>query len=184
MKEAALPVQTLLTELGLKAWLKTTGGKGLQIVVPLKPEIRYTDVKSLSRAFGTPHRCHGRNAIKAGQRQQSAYANATPPFDGAVSRAFQRQHKTRCLLQLQLVGPSPVMNWPGVKARAHEVGGFNRRRRRKWVPPRWCRHGTIHCASLAQYRIDDAGGRRRSSVGGGGGGCGRGAKDDETEKCC
>jgi bifunctional non-homologous end joining protein LigD len=51
MKEAALLVQTLLTELGLKAWLKTSGGKGLHIVVPLTPEIGYTDVKSFSRAF-------------------------------------------------------------------------------------------------------------------------------------
>ncbi|MDW3683003.1 DNA ligase D [Cupriavidus sp. CV2] len=51
MQEAALLVHTLLTELGLKAWLKTSGGKGLHIVVPLSPRLDYDTVKGFSRAF-------------------------------------------------------------------------------------------------------------------------------------
>jgi len=51
MQEAALLVHTLLTELGLKAWLKTSGGKGLHIVVPLTPRLDYDTVKGFSRAF-------------------------------------------------------------------------------------------------------------------------------------
>jgi bifunctional non-homologous end joining protein LigD len=51
MQEAALLVHTLLSELGLKAWLKTSGGKGLHIVVPLTPRLDYETVKSFSRAF-------------------------------------------------------------------------------------------------------------------------------------
>lgn len=51
MQEAALLVQTLLIELGLKAWLKTSGGKGLHIVVPLAPRLDYEEVKGFSKAF-------------------------------------------------------------------------------------------------------------------------------------
>jgi bifunctional non-homologous end joining protein LigD len=51
IQEAALLVHALLEELGLKAWLKTSGGKGLHIVVPLTPRLDYDAVKSFSRAF-------------------------------------------------------------------------------------------------------------------------------------
>lgn len=51
VKEAALLVQTLLTELGLKAWLKTSGGKGLHIAVPLTPRLDYDSVKDFARTF-------------------------------------------------------------------------------------------------------------------------------------
>jgi bifunctional non-homologous end joining protein LigD len=51
VQEAALLVQTLLTELELKAWLKTSGGKGLHIVVPLAPRLDYEAVKGFSKTF-------------------------------------------------------------------------------------------------------------------------------------
>jgi bifunctional non-homologous end joining protein LigD len=51
VQEAALLVQTLLSELGLKAWLKTSGGKGLHIAVPLAPRLGYEPVKAFSQAF-------------------------------------------------------------------------------------------------------------------------------------
>ncbi|GJH39314.1 DNA ligase D [Paraburkholderia hospita] len=51
VQEAALLVQTLLTELGLQAWLKTSGGKGLHVVVPLTPRLDYDVVKAFSKAF-------------------------------------------------------------------------------------------------------------------------------------
>ncbi len=50
VQEAAMLVQTLLGELGLAAWLKTSGGKGLHVVVPLATELDYDTVKSFSRA--------------------------------------------------------------------------------------------------------------------------------------
>ena len=37
VQEAALLVRALLQELGLESWLKTSGGKGLHVVVPLAP---------------------------------------------------------------------------------------------------------------------------------------------------
>ena len=51
VQEAALLTRTLLTELGLQGWLKTSGGKGLHIVVPLAPKFDYDTVKALSQAI-------------------------------------------------------------------------------------------------------------------------------------
>jgi bifunctional non-homologous end joining protein LigD len=51
IQDAALLVRTLLMELELKAWLKTSGGKGLHVVVPLTPRLGYESVKLFSQAF-------------------------------------------------------------------------------------------------------------------------------------
>jgi bifunctional non-homologous end joining protein LigD len=51
VQEAALLVQTLLSELKLKAWLKTSGGKGLHVVVPLTPRLEYAPVKAFAQTF-------------------------------------------------------------------------------------------------------------------------------------
>lgn len=50
VQEAALLVRTLLGELGLESWLKTSGGKGLHVVVPLAPRLGYDTVKAFSQA--------------------------------------------------------------------------------------------------------------------------------------
>ena len=50
LQEAAVLMRTLLTELGLEAWLKTSGGKGLHVVVPLAPKLDYETVKNFSQA--------------------------------------------------------------------------------------------------------------------------------------
>ena len=50
LQEAAVLMRTLLTELGLEAWLKTSGGKGLHVVVPLAPRLDYETVKNFSQA--------------------------------------------------------------------------------------------------------------------------------------
>lgn len=50
MQEAATLVHALLSELGLESWLKTSGGKGLHVVVPLTPRLDYDAVKSFSQA--------------------------------------------------------------------------------------------------------------------------------------
>lgn len=50
MQEAAQLVRGLLDELALPAWLKTSGGKGLHVVVPIAPRWDYDTVKDLSQA--------------------------------------------------------------------------------------------------------------------------------------
>ncbi len=49
--EAARRVRAVLEDLGLRSFLKTTGGKGLHLAVPLKPERRWPEVKAFTRAI-------------------------------------------------------------------------------------------------------------------------------------
>lgn len=49
--EAALLIRSLLEDIGLSSFLKTTGGKGLHVVVPLKPERGWDEVKAFSKAI-------------------------------------------------------------------------------------------------------------------------------------
>ena len=49
VQEAALLMRAMLTELGLESWLKTSGGKGLHVVVPLVPKLGYDEVKAFSQ---------------------------------------------------------------------------------------------------------------------------------------
>ena len=51
MIEATQLTQTLLDEIGLQSFLKTSGGKGLHILVPLKPTQSWKDVKAFSQAI-------------------------------------------------------------------------------------------------------------------------------------
>lgn len=48
IREAALLVKTLLDELQLVSFLKTSGGKGLHILVPITPRLGWDDVKEFS----------------------------------------------------------------------------------------------------------------------------------------
>jgi len=48
--EAATLVRGLLQELGLESWLKTSGGKGLHVVVPLAPRETWDTVKDFAQA--------------------------------------------------------------------------------------------------------------------------------------
>ncbi|WP_409450653.1 DNA ligase D [Aquabacterium sp. J223] len=50
LQEAALLTRTMLTELGLQSWLKTSGGKGLHVVVPLTPKLDYDAVKAFTQS--------------------------------------------------------------------------------------------------------------------------------------
>ncbi|PMS17189.1 DNA ligase D [Trinickia dabaoshanensis] len=50
MIEAAQLTRDLLTELGLQSWCKTSGGKGLHVVVPLARHAGWDDVKAFAQA--------------------------------------------------------------------------------------------------------------------------------------
>lgn len=49
--EAAELTRVVLTELGLQSWPKTSGGKGLHVVVPITPRRGYAPVKAFAQAL-------------------------------------------------------------------------------------------------------------------------------------
>ena len=51
MREIALVVQEVMDELGLRSYPKTSGATGLHILAPIKPEIRFPDVRRLAKAL-------------------------------------------------------------------------------------------------------------------------------------
>jgi bifunctional non-homologous end joining protein LigD len=53
VQEAAQVMRAFLQELGLNPFLKTSGGKGLHVVVPLKPKLDWDTVKDFSHAIVT-----------------------------------------------------------------------------------------------------------------------------------
>jgi bifunctional non-homologous end joining protein LigD len=53
VQEAAQVMRAFLQELGLHPFLKTSGGKGLHVVVPLKPRLDWDTVKDFSHAIVT-----------------------------------------------------------------------------------------------------------------------------------
>jgi bifunctional non-homologous end joining protein LigD len=51
VKRSAVQVRDLLGQLGLQSFLRTTGGKGLHVVVPLNPPERWPLVKKFAKGF-------------------------------------------------------------------------------------------------------------------------------------
>jgi len=51
LKEAGETLRALLSDLGLKAFVKTTGGKGLHIVVPIAPKQDWEFAKDFSKSI-------------------------------------------------------------------------------------------------------------------------------------
>src|SRR6185436_4739170 len=49
--EACLTMKGRLADLGLQSWLKTTGGKGLHVCVPLASKQSWDEVKAFSKAL-------------------------------------------------------------------------------------------------------------------------------------
>ncbi len=51
VREAALTVRLRLEELGFESFLKTSGGKGFHVVLPLRPKAGWDEVKGFARDF-------------------------------------------------------------------------------------------------------------------------------------
>jgi bifunctional non-homologous end joining protein LigD len=51
LTEAALDVRRRLKDLGLETWVKTTGGKGLHVVIPIAPELAWPGIKQWTHGF-------------------------------------------------------------------------------------------------------------------------------------
>src|SRR5690606_42111703 len=49
--EAALEVRERFKEFGLESFVKTSGGKGLHVVAPLKPKAGWDEVKAFAKAL-------------------------------------------------------------------------------------------------------------------------------------
>ena len=49
--EAVHLLKTLLEELGFQTYIKTTGGKGLHVVVPIKPSLGWDEIKGFTKAI-------------------------------------------------------------------------------------------------------------------------------------
>lgn len=71
--DAARDLREVLANLGLRSLLKTTGGKGLHVVVPLRPEAGWDTVKGFARALA-----------------QTLAAREPARFTAALSRAQRR----------------------------------------------------------------------------------------------
>jgi bifunctional non-homologous end joining protein LigD len=71
--EAALAVRDALSGIGLASFVKTTGGKGLHVVVPLTPKLGWEAIKTFSRWVAerlvelTPDRFTANQALRARQ---------------------------------------------------------------------------------------------------------------------
>jgi bifunctional non-homologous end joining protein LigD len=48
--EAAIETRDVLASLGLQSFAKTTGGKGLHVVVPLAPRLGWDEIKAFTKA--------------------------------------------------------------------------------------------------------------------------------------
>jgi bifunctional non-homologous end joining protein LigD len=53
MQHATQAVHIFLTQLGLPSFLKTSGGKGLHVVVPIRPGYGWSETKAFSKAIVT-----------------------------------------------------------------------------------------------------------------------------------
>jgi len=51
VQEGAALTRSLLQQLDLESWLKTSGGKGLHVVVPITPRYEWTAVRALAQAI-------------------------------------------------------------------------------------------------------------------------------------
>lgn len=51
LKAAAVEVRDFLSDLGLKSFLKSTGGKGLHVVAPIAPKLAWDEVKAFAKAI-------------------------------------------------------------------------------------------------------------------------------------
>ena len=97
-RKARTLMQALLDELGLPSFLKTSGGKGLHVVVPLTPQHDWDTVKDFSQAIvAAPgrRRCPSASSPRAGRRTASARSSSTtcatasarpPPAPGRRAR--------------------------------------------------------------------------------------------------
>ena len=92
VQEAAQLVRAFLQELGLNAFLKTSGGKGLHVVVPLKPKLDWDTVKDFSHAIVThlARTLPERFSAKSGAEEPRRHASSSTTCATAAGRPRSR----------------------------------------------------------------------------------------------
>ena len=95
-RKAALLVRSLLQELALESWLKTSGGKGLHVVVPLMPRDDWDSVKELSQcARTTPCSCDPR-PLRRDERANATGSAGSSSTSCATATARPPPRRSRC----------------------------------------------------------------------------------------
>ena len=97
VQEAALLMRAMLDELGLESWLKTSGGKGLHVVVPLVPKLGY-DVSRRSRRRSSctwRRRSPSASWPRAAARTASAGSSSTTSATATARRRRPRSRHAR-----------------------------------------------------------------------------------------
>ena len=98
VQEAALLTRTLLDELGLQSWLKTSGGKGLHVVVPLAPRLDYDTRQGLLAGGGAAPGAHDPVALRRQERRRatgSARSSSTTCATATARRPRRRSRRAR-----------------------------------------------------------------------------------------
>ena len=103
VQEGALLVRSLLQELALESWLKTSGGKGLHVVVPLAPSSTRTGSRSFTCARTTP--CSSRSR---GVSLPSAAAQPGRPDLRRLPAQQPRRHHGRGVFRARAARPRRV----------------------------------------------------------------------------
>lgn len=105
MVEATALTLTVLDELGLKAFLKTSGGKGIHLVVPLTRKLGWDEVKDFSHAIVShiakllPERFSAVSGPKTASGGSLSITCATvwaPPLSALTPRAPAKACRCRC----------------------------------------------------------------------------------------
>ncbi len=132
LKEHARRLRALLEEHGLVPFLRTTGGKGLHLVVPIEPDVSWDDAKEVSRSLATElaARDPGRLTVVMSKRKRK----------GRVFIDYLRNGR----------GATAITNWSTRSRPGAPVA----------VPLRWTELGRL--ASSDAYDIDSARRRLRS----------------------
>jgi bifunctional non-homologous end joining protein LigD len=89
--EGATLMRTLLSELPLESYLKTTGGKGLHVVVPMRPEHRWKEVKDfchrVAKHMAATLPRHFTASVSKAQRKKKIFIDYLRNQEGATAVA-------------------------------------------------------------------------------------------------
>jgi bifunctional non-homologous end joining protein LigD len=105
VKEAAILVREMLSSLGMKSWVKTTGSRGLHVYVPIVRGPTSNEVWNVSKILGSDLARKHRNLLT------TVYSKARRPRD-RVHVDFNQNQLGRTLASIYSVRPSGFVSTP------------------------------------------------------------------------